>query len=202
MAGRRPIASPGYVQRMLWAEMRKLRRFTVPQLCPDRSQFRAAYDYLDALTAAGIVCRYPSSDASAGRFAPYLYVLERDPGVDAPRLRRDGTPIVFGLAREQLWRSIRILREFNVRELTVVATTPAAPVSEANATRYVLTLRRAGYLCCVRPSAPGRLARYRLLLTHNTGPHPPIVQTNGCLYDPNLGRMVWQPPLAAEHGDG
>ncbi len=197
---RRPIAAPGRVQRLLWTDIRRLKAFTVPELCAlDRSRYSAAYEYLEALTAAGIVRKFDA----LGKFVPYRFELARDMGIEAPRLRRDGTPIVFGMAREQMWRSIRILREFSPRELAVTATTPTATVSEANAARYLLHLRRAGYLAVTRPAEKGRLPRYRLLRDRNTGPNPPIVQANGNLYDPNLGRVVWErPPALPESSDG
>lgn len=196
--GRQSAHARGVTRQALWTEMRKRKRFTVPQLCPNRVGLGVANHYLRALEAAGYVRRESlDSEREGGRYRAVAYVLARDIGVEAPRLRNDGSAVTQGLPREQLWRSMRILGEFNAIELCVTATTPAARVNETDVKRYLSRLHRAGYLHCVRPGVPGRLARYRLLASRNTGPRPPVVQASGDLYDPNLGRVVWRrKPLA------
>lgn len=182
----------------LWAEMRRRKQFTVAELYPGRPPSAAAYDYLAALIAAGYVRREDRPARQGQGSAPYRYSVVRDAGVDAPRLRRNGSVVTTGKARENLWRVIRILRDFNATEARIAADTPLARVSNNEARRYITHLCRAGYLICIQPKRPGVLARYRLIRTRNTGPRPPMVQANGNIFDPNLGRVVWTRPVVTE----
>lgn len=184
----------------LWAEMRRLKQFTVSQLSPDRSRSYLVYSYLRALEAGGYVRRVERISAPA-RPDTHLYILERDTGIDAPRLRRDGSPVTQGLPREQIWRAMRILRNFSVTEVQMSATTPSVPVNDVEVRRYINHLCRAGYLICTRPSRPGVLARYQLVRARSTGPRPPMVKANGQVYDPNINRVVWTRPVVAEQED-
>lgn len=195
--GRKPAHAPGLTRQALWAEMRRLKQFTVPQLCQERNQTFLAYNYLRALEAGGFV-RRAEQLSSPDRPDTYLYILERDVGIDAPRLRRDGSVVTQGLARAQIWRCMQILRDFSAAEIQLSATTPKAPVNVVEVKRYISHLHRAGYLTCIRPSRPGVLSRYRLIRARNTGPRPPMVQSSGNIYDPNLNRVVWYRPVVAE----
>lgn len=143
--------------------------------------------YLDLRRAA--VVRGP-----ADRRGPALYSLARDVGAEAPRVRRDGTPVTQGLAQEQMWRTLRLLKgDINARELAAHASTPAVPVSPVAAGDYLRHLYRALYV--VRTGmgkgtgSGGIQARYRIL--RDTGPRPPMVCRAHCIYDPNLGRVTW-----------
>ena len=198
--GRKPAHAPGLTRQALWAEMRRLKQFTVSQLCPDRSRSYLVYSYLRALEAGGYV-RRTDRPSYRSRPCPYIYVLERDTGIDAPRLRRDGSVVTQGLAREQIWRCMQILRNFSVTEVQMSATTPSVPVNDVEVRRYINHLCRAGYLICTRPSRPGVLARYQLVRARSTGPRPPMVKANGQVYDPNINRVVWTRPVAAEQED-
>lgn len=93
---------------------------------------------------------------------------------------------------------MRILRDFSATEIQMSATTPTVPVNDVEVKNYISRLHRAGYLVCIQPSRPGVLSRYRLLRARNTGPRPPMVQHSGNIYDPNLNRVVWTRPVAAE----
>jgi len=127
------------------------------------------------------------------------YVLAQDRGVEAPRVTRDGREITAGGASENMWMAIRnFLPVFDAREVAAYAGTPDMPVPEATAKSFVQMLAEAGYLEAVTPPNRGRyrgaLTRYRLLPHMNTGPRPPMVQRTKTVYDPNLGKVVWQEP--------
>ena len=126
-----------------------------------------------------------------GSVAPAkLYRLLKSPK-DAPRLRRDGTPVEMGAAREQMWRTIRMLGKFTLRDLVVTASTERTPIKESDAKDYLRYLRAAGYLRSQRQALPGGPALYHLLPGKNTGPRPPMVQRVRQVFDPNLNRVVW-----------
>ncbi|WP_153116057.1 hypothetical protein [Rhodocyclus tenuis] len=159
----------------------------------------AIRDYRRGLVAAGILV--VAVEGTARNAAAYRLAV--DSGIEAPRVRRDGTRVTTGLAQEQMWRTLRMLpTEFNARELASYASTPENPVSEVAAADYLGNLNRAGYLIVVSVGKgnaySSQRARYRLDPRRNSGPKPPMVCRTHVVYDPNLGRVVWQPPVSEE----
>ncbi|MGC0151220.1 hypothetical protein ACPRNU_02025 [Chromobacterium vaccinii] len=126
------------------------------------------------------------------------YRLERDTGLEAPRLTRSGQPVTQGLAQEQMWRAMRILSgDFSFPELAALASTPEVAVSPAAAQCYLKHLAKAGYVTLVQKSmsrvGTGRTpSRYRFSTSRYTGPRPPMIQRSKSVYDPNLDKVVWQ----------
>lgn len=162
-----------------------------------------AREYITGLFHAGYLDlrRAAVTTGAVSRRLPALYSLARDAGAEAPRVRKDGTPVVMGLAQEQMWRTLRMLKaDTNARELAAHAGTPEIPVRESAANDYLGNLHRAGYLELVRPGKGvgrgGVQARYRLI--SNTGPRPPMVCRADAVYDPNLGKTVWVRPVTEE----
>lgn len=158
-------------------------------------------DYRRDLCAAGIVAVVtPASPRTSG-----TYRLVKDEGIEAPRVRRDGSRVTQGLAQEQMWRTLRMLAgDTNARELAAHAGTPAVPVAELAAKDYLLTLAKAGYLLTTKEGKGlgygrgGVQARYRLKPTRNTGPRPPMICRTRVVYDPNEDKIVWQPCVTEE----
>lgn len=140
-------------------------------------------DYLKGLVAAGFL-RQEESDGHAAR-----WVLVRDCGHEAPRVRPDGSPVTQGEVTEQLWRGMYMLKEFSFADLLETATV-AIPVETAKA--YCKMLLATGYLQVRQKADPSkaRIARYRLI--RNNGPKPPQVQRVKRVYDPNT-REVFMP---------
>lgn len=126
------------------------------------------------------------------------WTLAKDNGVEAPRVTREGKTVVQGMGTEAMWRSMRIIGEFNANELAAHASSSGVDVSERTAKSYVGALKHAAYLVVVAEAVArgGRLgadqARYRLLPGKYTGPRPPMIQRTKSVYDPNLGKVVWQ----------
>lgn len=161
--------------------------------------------YIQCLERAGIV-RETRRDAIRGASSVRWYVLERDEGVEAPRIRRDGSRVTMGLAQEQMWRALRMLRaDTNARELAAHASTPSVPVHERAANDYLRMLATAGYLdCTAQGHGKGRggvLARYRLKADRNTGPKPPMICRTKVVFDPNLCQAVWAPVVTEEDAE-
>lgn len=156
-------------------------------------------DYRRALQAGGVL----SVAAKPMLHTPGRYLLARDCGMDAPRLRKDGTPVVQGLAQEQMWRTLRMLAgDTNARELAAHASTREVAVAESAAKDYIQKLHVAGYLLRTREGKGfgngGLQARYRLKPARNTGPRPPMVCRTKVIWDPNENKIAWQPPVSEE----
>ena len=177
----------------LWAAMRRLGRFTVRQVTDEtRLGLDTARDYVRGLELAGYLARVGTVATGSGTVGAraVVYELVRDVGVEAPRVRKDGTEVTQGRGREQMWRAMKVLGEFSARDLAVHASTEAHPVSLKEAKHYIRYLVKAGYLAVVRTT--GLAWRYRLVHSKNTGPRAPMIQRVRQVFDPNLGRVVWR----------
>lgn len=170
----------GSPRQRLWAAIRAARTFGTEEILGRAKVLsRTGRPYLDALQAGGWLER-----ANDGTWS-----LVRDTGAEAPRIAADGSPVTQGLGREQMWRTIRLLKgDFDFRELAFAASTEEVPVSEADARHYVGHLSRAGYLRCVQPDNRKRPARHRLI--RNTGPLAPKITKAKVLWDPNTGALA------------
>lgn len=164
-----------------------------------------AREYITGLFHAGYLelRRAAVTTGAVSKRQPALYRLARDAGAEAPRVRKDGTPVTMGLAQEQMWRTLRMMKaDTNARELAAHAGTPEIPVRETAAHDYLRNLHLAGYLECVKAGKGvgrgGIQARYRLRPDRNTGPRPPMVCRADAVYDPNLGKTVWVKPVTEE----
>lgn len=145
-------------------------------------------EYMAALERGGYLEVVGEHQVGRGSQAK-VYCLVRAPQ-DAPRLRSDGSEVVQGRAREQMWRTMHMLRQFTLRDLVVTASTAQVAIKEGDARDYVKHLLRAGYLRSDCPR-PGATATYRTLPGKYTGPKPPMVQRTRQVFDPNLGKVVW-----------
>ena len=169
----------------IWAKVRELKQFSVCE----------AHTQLEGITKASI--HHYMQCLLAGEFVevladskPAVYQLIKDCGVQAPRLRKDGSVVTQGRGNENLWRTMKILKVFNWEQLACVASLPELVIKPATAKRYVMALYHAGYLTCIRESQPGVKAVYCFNPSMSTGGRAPLIQRNGDLYDPNLGRIV------------
>ena len=162
----------------------------------DLSESRIS-DYLRALIAGGFLVR-SNPDALPATTATYM--LQRDVGVEAPRVRRDGSlPPPPG--REQLWRTLKIIGTCTGQELADAATTAATPVSRAAADEYLTMLSRAEYVKTIREGKPGVPARFQLVPSRWTGPMAPQIRRTKQLYDPNTGEVVYSRVTKTEGGE-
>lgn len=128
------------------------------------------------------------------------YRLVRDNGVEAPRVKRDGSPAVHGAGNQAMWGTMHRLFErndFSCAELASFASTASVTVAESSATKYVKALHAAGYLDRTQEASSGgrnhlnaRQARYRLKASKYTGPRAPIIRKPLTVYDANVGRIV------------
>lgn len=138
-------------------------------------------DYLTALTNGG----YLDLLLKAPRFGGNIYMQIKDCGVDAPRLKKDGTPVTQGQGQQYMWNAMPILKTFSAYDLALNASTDDVTISVQTAISYITALCKAGYLVGLAEQ------RYQLLPGKWTGPHPPQIQRTKQIYDPNLKRVVW-----------
>ena len=168
----------------LWAAMRELHTFGVSDLAHAAGVDRHAYrmdDYLSSLVRAGIL----GKDKPA-RFAAATYTLLRDLGVDAPRVRKDGSTLP-DTAQERMWRAMKVLRMFSVQDLVVHASLPNDAIAPSAAAAYCQWLARGKYLISMTRSG-NDVVRYRFVT--DTGAKAPQILRVKQLYDCNLGKIV------------
>jgi hypothetical protein len=168
---------------LVWAALLRLRETDYGTLSRESDQNIGLVEgYLKALTKAGIVEVVDERAGPLGR-PRRVYRLCRDLGLEAPRVRKDGT-ILPAPGRQRMWRAMGILKEFSVRDLAAVASLPEAPVSPAEAVYYCRWLAKGGYL---RQTTPGR---YLAVPAMRYGPRAPMIQRVRRLLDPNTGEIV------------
>ncbi|NTT88526.1 MULTISPECIES: hypothetical protein [unclassified Tabrizicola] len=145
---------------------------------------KTARDYFKGLTAAGYLQQQPIQPGAVAR-----WLLVRDIGVEAPRVRSDGTAVEQGSITERLWRGMYMQKEFTYLDLL---DTTSTSISVETAKSYCQMLLATGYLRVLEKADPvrGRIARYRLI--RNNGPKPPQIQRVKRVYDPNT-REVFMP---------
>lgn len=170
----------------LWAAIRAFGRpFTARELqLETRCTIGQAGEYLKGLCAAKIVAVDGLTPGRGFIKAARLFRLVKDVGPVAPRVRRDGTPVTQGRGREQMWKAMRVLGRFTVRDLVVSATLEEHAVALAEAQTYCHYLHKAGYLTRAGET-------YQCVRQRYSGPRPPMIQRVKQVFDPNLGRVVW-----------
>jgi hypothetical protein len=187
---RKPIdqQQPNECRQAMWDLIRK--RITISsydilyETCLTKS---IVSEYLTALVNGEYLKRLYSAPADVpwDRKAHIYYTLINDTGHDAPRVRRDGTPVTQGNGRLQIWNAMQVLKTFSVQELAFNASTEQHTVAEAEAKTYCAALCKAGYLIGQANQ------RYQLISAKISGPHPPQIQRTKQIYDPNLRKVVW-----------
>jgi hypothetical protein len=175
----------------IWAALRRLRFGTRREIAiAAKARDDTTRDYLRALVAGGLVEESHNDAGVAG------YRLVRDAGLEVPRLRADGTPVTQGLAREQMWRTMRLLGTFTLDDLVVQASTDEVQIAAEDAKSYAYWLAKAGYLRVIEACRC-----WRFIPTRYSGPKPPMVQRVKAVFDPNLQRVVW-PDAGSGAGSG
>jgi hypothetical protein len=185
-----PVLKPvgGFHKReQIWQQIRRQRQFSVNELYValahiSRDAIRA---YVNALVAADVLSPITNE-------APFRFALVNDCGVDAPRVRLDGTAVTLGQGNDNMWRTMRILKTFNWQDVALASSTEVVEVKAKTARAYVETLCKAGYLICISQGGAGVKAMYRLSPSKRVGAKAPQIQRGGVLYDPNIGQVVYQ----------
>ncbi len=173
----------------IWAEIRKLNIFTWQdiQVNTDINK-KTITDYLKRLEAGRYIEKHTSWEDDR------RYILLRDAGIHAPRIRRDGTPVTQGGGVMNMWRSMRMLGQFTPRDIALHSTTDTVKVTEVTAKTYCSILLKAKYLRVLQKAVPGkRQAAYKFVRI--TGPLPPQVQRVKQVFDPNIRQVTYYPGM-------
>lgn len=195
------------LRQRLWDRLRAhTGDFALTDIVLGGEAIETARDYLIGLERAGYLDVTLVSVKSGNRWTAKRWRLARDNGLEAPRVRRDGSAVTQGLPQEQMWRTLRLLKgDTNARELAAHAGTPAVPVAEVAASDYLKNLFVADYLIRTAEGKGrgkgGVQARYRLKPAPHgkaPGPRPPMVCRTNVVYDPNLDKVVYTPPVTEE----
>jgi hypothetical protein len=141
---------------------------------------RTLLSYLECLIAGGYAERREADEA------PEYRIIK--PAKFAPRLRKDGSKVTQGQGNENMWRTMRMMRQFSPRDLSAHSTTAETSVSLLTARKYCELLVRVGYLRTVKKTGGRTDAIYKLI--RNTGPKPPMVKRDKSIFDPNLQKIV------------
>lgn len=174
----------------VWAEIRRLNIFTAAEIRHSTDiPKKTITDYIKRLEAGHYVEKHGSFEET-GR-----YILRRDAGHHAPRIRPDGTPVTMGGGVQNMWRSMRMLGQFTPRDLALHSTTDSVTVSEETAKSYCSMLLKAQYLRVLQKAVPGKhQATYRFI--RNTGPLPPQIQRVKQVFDLNIREVTYYPGAA------
>ena len=105
-------------------------------------------------------------------------------------MRRVGShsrvPMRAESARSRVWRSMRILRQFDQPQLMATAA-----AGRDNVARYISGLKKAGVIRVVRAKLDGVKGGHEIYqLVRNLGPHAPRIQNDGTCWDPNGQRFI------------
>lgn len=178
------LATPAPTDReKMWAAMRQEGAFTQSRIAHLAGCGKSkVQDYLKGLMAAGFVVKL---DGGGKPFTKAVYELARDTGVDAPRVRTDGT-LLPASGRTRMWNAMRILKVFTVDELVDAASLPDALIAASEAAYYCRWLEQGGYLWFCWGLWTFKPAKF-------TGAKAPQILRIKALFDPNLGTVVYQP---------
>lgn len=174
-------------RQILWENIRNMPgEFTLFDVCPGRMPTETARDYVNGLERAG----YLTLSGPVARGEKKRYTLARDNGIEAPRVRRDGSEVTQGGINEAMWGAISVLDTFTAQQLAGLS--GAQPGS---AKTYCMFLARAGYLDVAREGkgkgAGGDATVYRVNKCRISGPRAPMITRVKGVYDPNLNELVW-----------
>lgn len=171
----------------VWVEIRRRNIFTAAQIVEaTKINRRTTSDYINRLIAAGYVEKHDKFEETK------MFILVRDAGVHAPRIKKDGTPVIMGSGTKNMWRSMRMLKTFTPCDLALHSTTDTVVVEEETARKYCGMLLKAKYLRVLKKAVPGKWrATYRFV--RDTGPKPPQIQNVKQVFDPNLGKVTYYP---------
>jgi len=179
-------------QDAVWTAIRAKRTFTITDLWGEVDMHRKSIiNHVKRLEAGGYVAKRGDFDSAEDRKDRFHYVLIKDAGVHVPRLTRDGQPVTQGAGNKNIWRSMRMLKEFSPLDIQAHASTGKVTVKINTVKAYCTTLTKAGYLRVSQKAKPPRTqARYRII--RDTGPYPPQIQSTKQLFDPNLNEVTYR----------
>ncbi len=182
--GRRPVSIAPKNRKLIWSVIRALKTFTVKDIYykTDINQ-RTITCYLQNLEKAEIVIKELET-IGKGCLKTSRYTLIKDVGVVAPVVNKAGV-LIENTNQGRIWRAIRILKIFSLKDVVATASTEEDPISVVSADNYLSFLKKAGYLNMNKDKV------YRLNPAMNKGIQAPQIQRIRQIYDPNTDEVVW-----------
>ncbi len=173
----------------LWAVMLKLKSFSANELARHTTYNSSSIrPWLKGLVAA----KYLTVTAvdSAPCFTAAVYTIDPDTApLEPPRVREDGSIVTQGMGRHNMWRTMKMIKEFTVKQLVGYASTKTYTVANSEAIYYCEYLCKAGYIDVIEGTSP---IAWRFNADRYTGPKAPMIQKVLNVYDQNTGKVVWQ----------
>lgn len=192
-----------------WKAIREAKQdFTIESIAlAAEMKIDATRDYLTGLKNGGFITethRESKPCTVGGNTKVVYYKLIKDVGNQAPAVNRKGEILKPRGVNQAMWTALRINGAVTPRALAAFASTADRQVSEETANSYLQALRNAGYLSIVSPATYAKQASYLLLPIMNTGAKPPQISRACRVFDPNVGRVMYQekPELAEELREG
>lgn len=184
--GRKPVSVAPKNRKMIWAVIRELKNFTVRNI-EDRTKIlpRTITSYLQSLEKAQIISKKVVYAEGRGCLRTNVYNLKKDLGVNAPVVNKNGS-LIEDSHQSRIWRAIRILKNFTLKDIVATASQDDDPVSLTATDQYLNYLKKAGYL-----SKKNNEKVFHLNLTMNKGIQAPQIQRIRQIYDPNIDAIVW-----------
>lgn len=183
------------VREYLWGQVRLLKTFTTMDLAAAAPRyFNLELDKVRYYVNGWVKSGHLTSEVTkvAGARQEKSYTLVKDTGIQPPRVDPKGRPVKTGLAREQMWRTMRMIGQFNYQQLAATASTDEVTVSSEDARKYVELLHKAHYLQCTKSANhSGGLALYMLKAAAWTGNKPPMIRRQHVVFDQNLHEIMW-----------
>ncbi|MFH1028856.1 MAG: hypothetical protein V1791_12710 [Pseudomonadota bacterium] len=187
--GQKPVdkRSKYNTREYLWQLMLELKTFSARQLVMEtRYHLSSIKSYLKGLTAAG----YLKAEKTTGPASTWWYTIDPETApLEPPRVHADGTAVTQGQGRKNLWRTMKMQKEFTISQLIAFASTPTVKIALGEAEHYTEYLCRAGYVSLIEGTSP---RVYRFNSDRYTGPKAPMIQRVLNVYDANTGKVVWQ----------
>ena len=163
-------------RKKVWASVRKLKTFTKRELMFDSETNKdTSREYVNALFKGGYVEKTGEKIKGSIQFR-----LCKDVGIDAPRIRRDGSKVEVPVY-QKVWNAMRIYKRFTYEDLLI-----AVPdTTKESLKSYLKYLQRAGYI--------KKLSRkqFFLITSRYTGKQAPSIRSIKQVYDPNIEKVVW-----------
>jgi hypothetical protein len=154
----------------LWAAVRKLVVFDCTDIWREaRVNEKMACHYLTGLERAGYVEMTEKGDGIRHR----KFRLLHDIGVTPPQVNKDGKPKKYNCQWCQIWRAVRILRQFSAEDVLAAASTRKCKITQQYIHQRLAWLANEGYLIKTRERARGVSVRYRAVPSKCASPTPP-----------------------------
>lgn len=173
-------------RQIIWQAIRKLQNFSIKEL-EDITKVNNAtiLSFLTNLEKAGVLNKEITKFSDKGFFQISRYTLLKDCGLVAPQVNKRGE-FLEDNAQSRMWKAIRILKTFSLRDLIVTASTDNSQISISAADTYLGLLKKAGYV-----TKKNQDKNYKLVMAMNSGIKAPQIQKTKSIYDPNLNKIVW-----------